>query len=257
MAKYPLLTKKEPEKKLLLSLPKKAGRSNTGRITIRHKGGGVKRLYRIVDFGQEKKGVRGKVIALEYDPNRTAFLMLIEYEDKDRRYQIAPQGIKIGDEIICDDKTEIKIGNRLKIKNVPVGTMVYNVEIIPQKGGQMVRGAGTSARVLAHEGKYTHLQMPSGEVRKVLQECFASLGQVSHPEKRFEKIGKAGPRRLKGWRPTVRGKAMVPAAHPHGGGEGKAPIGLKYAKTFSGKPARGVRTRKRKLTDKYIIKRRK
>jgi large subunit ribosomal protein L2 len=257
MAKYPLLTQKEPEKNLLLALPQKAGRSVSGRITVRHRGGGVKRLYRIVDFGQEMQGQQGKVIALEYDPYRTAFLMLLEYPDGKKRYQIAPHGIKIGDEVICQEKAEPKIGNRMKLKNIPVGTLVYNIELIPGRGGQLVRSAGTAAKVLAHEGKYTHLEMPSKEIRKVLQECFASVGQVSHPEKRFEKVGKAGSNRLKGRRPHVRGSAMTPASHPHGGGEGKAPIGLKYPKTPWGKHALGVKTRKRKWTDKYIIKRRK
>ncbi len=257
MAKYKLVTKKEPEKKLLISLKKKAGRSNSGRITVRHRGGGVKRLYRIVDFGQEKLGIPAKVVALEYDPYRTAFLMLLEYADGEKRYQIAPYGIQVGDEIICEEKTEIKIGNRMRLKSIPVGTIVYNIEIEPNRGGKMVRGAGTGAKVLALEGKYVHLEMPSKEIRKVSQECFASIGQVSHPEKRFEKVGKAGGRRLKGWRPTVRGSAMNPPDHPHGGGEGKSPIGLKYPKTPWGKPARGVNTRKRNWTDKFIIKRRK
>lgn len=256
MAKYPLLTKKEPEKKLLLRLKKRAGRARSGRITVRHRGGGAKRLYRVVDFDQEKMNLAAKVVALEYDPYRTGFLMLLEYPDGQRRYQLAPHGIKIGSEIICQEKADIALGNRMKLKNIPVGTMVYNVEIIPQKGGQIARGAGTGVKVLAHEGKYTHLQMPSGEIRKILQECFASIGQVSHPEKRFEKIGKAGRARLKGRRPQVRGTAMNPVSHPHGGGEGKAPIGLKYPKTPWGKPALGVKTRKRKWTDKYIVSRR-
>lgn len=254
--KYKLLTKKKPEKRLLKYLKKRAGRARSGRITVRHRGGGAKRLYRIVDFGQEKLGIPAKVIALEYDPNRTAFLMLLEYSDGEKRYQLAPHEIKIGDEIICDEKAEIKIGNRMKLKNIPIGTMVYNVEIQPGKGGKLIRSAGTSAKVLAQEGNFTHLEMPSKEIRKISQECFATIGQVSHPEKRFEKIGKAGRKRLKGWRPAVRGSAMVPPDHPHGGGEGKAPIGLKYPKTPWGKPALGVKTRKRKWTDKLIIKRR-
>ena len=257
MAKYKLLTKKEPEKKLLLALPKRAGRGHFGRITVRHRGGGVKRMYRLVDFGQEKINIPAKVVALEYDPYRTAFLMLLEYSDGEKRYQIAPHGIKIGDQVLCQEKAEVKLGNRLKLKNIPVGTTVYNVELLPNRGGQLAKAAGTGVNVLAQEGKYTHLAMPSGEVRKVLGECFASVGQVSHPEKRFEKVGKAGKSRLKGWRPTVRGKAMTPVSHPHGGGKGKSPIGLKHPKTPWGKPALGVKTRKRKWTDKYIIKRRK
>jgi large subunit ribosomal protein L2 len=252
-----LLTKKEPEKRLLLAFKKRAGRARTGRITVRHRGGGVKRLYRIVDFGQEKLGIPGKVIAVEYDPYRTAFIALVEYQDGEKRYILAAHDLKVGDEIICAEKTEIKIGNRMKLKNIPVGTQVYNIELEPGRGGKIVKAAGTSAKVLAQEEKFTHLEMPSGEIRKVSQECFASIGQVSHPEKKFEKIGKAGRRRLKGWRPTVRGTAMNPPSHPHGGGEGRAPIGLKYPKTPWGKPALGVKTRKRRWTDKYIIKRRK
>lgn len=257
MKKYSLLTKKKPEKKLLLSLKRRAGRARSGRITVRHRGGGVKRLYRIVDFGQAKIGIPAKVIALEYDPYRTAFLMLLEYSDKEKCYQIAPHEIKIGEQIICAEKAEIQTGNRMKLKNIPVGTMVYNIEIEPGKGGKLVKGAGGGAQILAHQDNFTHLRFPSGEIRKIPQECFASIGQVSHPEKRFEKIKKAGRKRLKNWRPQVRGKAMTPPAHPHGGGEGKAPIGLKYPKTPWGKPALGVKTRKRKWTDKYIIKRRK
>lgn len=252
-----LLTKKEPEKRLLLPLKKRAGRGVSGRITVRHRGGGVKRLYRIVDFGEEKLGMVGKVIAIEYDPNRTAFLALVEYQDKEKRYLLAPKDLKVGDEIFCSEKTEIKIGNRMKLKNIPVGTQVYNIELEPGKGGKLVRSAGTSAKVMAQEEGFTHLEMPSKEIRKVSNQCFASIGQVSHPEKKFEKIGKAGRRRLKGWRPTVRGSAMNPPDHPHGGGEGKTPIGLKHPKTPWGKPALGVKTRKRKWTDKFIIKRRK
>ena len=252
-----ILTKKKPEKKLLLPLKKKAGRGVSGRITIRHRGGGVKRLYRLIDFGQEKLGVAGKVIALEYDPNRTAYIALIEYADGEKRYILAPKDLKIGDEITCQETAQIKIGNRMKLINVPVGTPVYNIELEPGKGGKIVRSAGTSAKVLAQEPPYTHLEMPSKEIRKVSQQCFASIGQVSHSEKRFEIIGKAGRRRLKGWRPTVRGTAMIPPSHPHGGGEGKTPIGLKHPKTPWGKPAKGVKTRKKKWTEKLIIKRRK
>lgn len=240
-----------------MALKKRAGRARSGRITIRHRGGGVKRLYRIVDFGQEKLEIPAKVIALEYDPYRTAFLSLLEYQDGEKRYSLAPKDLKVGDEIICAEKAEIKIGNRIKLKNIPVGTQVFNIELEPGKGGKLARGAGTAAKVLAQEAGLTHLTLPSGEIRKVSQECFATIGQVSHPEKRFEKIGKAGRVRLKGFRPTVRGTAMNPCDHPHGGGEGKTPLGLKGPKTPWGKPARGVKTRKRKKwTGKYIIKRR-
>lgn len=252
-----ILTKKNPEKRLLLSLGKSAGRSSSGRITVRHRGGGVKRLYRVVDFGEEKLGILGKVIALEYDPNRTAYLALIRYQDGEKRYILAPHQIKVGDEISCSETAEIKTGNRMKLKNIPVGTQVYNIELEPGKGGKLLRSAGTAAIILSQEGDFSHLEMPSKELRKIKAECFASIGQVSHPEKRFEELKKAGRRRLKGWRPTVRGGAMNPPDHPHGGGQGKSPIGLKYPKTPWGKPARGVRTRKKKWTDKMIIKRRK
>lgn len=257
MKLYKLLTKKKPEKKLLLSLKRRAGRTCSGRITVRHRGGGVKRLYRLIDFGQEKLAISGKVIALEYDPNRTAYIALIEYEDGEKKYILAPKDLKIADEIICQETAELKIGNRIKLINIPVGTQVYNIELELGKGGKIVRSAGTSAKVLAQEPPYTHLELPSKEIRKIPQQCFASIGQVSHPEKRFEVIGKAGRRRLKGWRPTVRGTAMNPPDHPHGGGEGKSPIGLKYPKTPWGKPAKGVKTRRKKWTEKLIIKRRK
>jgi len=253
-----IITKKKPEKKLTVYIKKKAGRSTqTGRVCVRHRGGGVKRLYRIVDFGQEKFKIPGKVVALEYDPNRTAYIMLVEYEDGEKRYRLAPHEIKVGDEIICAEKAEIKVGNRMKLKEIPIGTSVFNVELVPGKGGKIVRAAGTSAKVVGQEEKYTILELPSKEIRKVFNECFATIGQVSHPEHIFEDIGKAGKMRLKGWRPTVRGSAMNPVDHPHGGGKGKAPIGMPYPKTPWGKPARGIKTRKKKWTDKLIIKRRK
>ena len=255
--KKEILSKKEPEKRLLLAFGKKAGRGKNGRITIRHRGGGVKRLYRIVDFGQEKLNVPGKVIALEYDPNRTSFLALIEYQDGEHRYILAPHQIKVGDEITCAEKTEIKIGNRMKLKNMPIGTQVFNIELEPGKGGKLVRSAGALAKIVANEDGFTHVEMPSREIRKIFWDCFATIGQVSHPEWRFRDLGKAGKRRLKGWRPTVRGTAMNPPDHPHGGGSGKSPIGLKHPKTPWGKPARGVKTRKKRWTEKMIIKRRK
>jgi large subunit ribosomal protein L2 len=251
------VTKKKPEKALLLAFKKRGGRSSSGRISIRHRGGGVKRLYRIVDFGQKKLDVKGTVKAIEYDPNRTSFLALVEYEDGTKGYILASADLKVDDHVICSEKAEVKTGNRMKLKNIPVGTEVYNIEIEKDRGGKLVRSAGTSAKIIAHEGKYAHLEIASKEVKKVLQECFASIGQVSHPGKRFEKIGKAGRRRLKGWRPSVRGTAMNPPDHPHGGGTGKSPIGMKHPKTRWGKIAFGVRTRKKKWTDKLIIKRRK
>lgn len=251
-----ILSAKRPEKNLLLDLKRNPGRGSNGRVTTRHKGGGVKKLYRIVDFGQEKMDIKGKVIALEYDPYRTSFIMLVEYGSI-KRYRIAPQGIKIGDEIICADEVPLKTGNRTKIKNIPVGTMVYEVELVPSLGGKIVRSAGSGAKVLAQEGKFTNIQMPSGEVRKVLSECYASIGMVSYPEWRYVVIGKAGRSRLRGIRPSVRGTAMNPVDHPHGGGEGRQPIGLKYPKTPWGKHALGVKTRGKKWTDKYILSRRK
>lgn len=251
-----IFTKKEPEKRLLLALKERAGRARSGRITVRHKGGGVKRLYRIIDFGEEKLNISAKVIAIEYDPNRTSFICLLEYEDGEKRYQICPQGLRVGDTIICAEKTEIKTGNRMKLKNIPIGTQVYNIEVEPGRAGKLVRGAGSLAEVIAQEEKYTHLVFPSSEVRKIFSECYASIGQVSFPEHKFIKIGKAGVSRHKGRRPTVRGSAMNPPDHPHGGGEGRTSIGLKHPKTPWGKPALGVKTRKKKWTDKLIIQRR-
>ena len=252
-----ILTKKEPEKSLLLKLKKRAGRNNQGKITVRHRGGGAKRKYRMVDFGQEKIGVKAKVSAIEYDPYRTAFLILLEYEDGKKRYRLAPEKIKVGDEVVCEEKTALKNGNRLMIKNIPVGTLIYNIELVPGEGGKIVRSAGSSAKVLAHEGKYSTIQMPSGEIRKVFQKGFASVGEVSHSEWRYVDIKKAGNSRLRGRRPSVRGSAMNPVDHPHGGGEGRTSIGLKHPKTPWGKPALGVKTRKKKWTNKLIIKRRK
>ncbi len=250
--------KKKPEKSLLRPIRKKAGRNRTGRITVRHRGGGVKRHYRVIDFGQERMGETAKVLGIEYDPNRTCDIALVEYPDAKKSYLLAPDGLKEGDEIIVDEKAPLKTGNRMRLKNIPVGTMVYNIELTPDRGGRIARGAGASAQVMAHEGKYTNLKMPSTEIRKVFSECFASIGQLSNPEHRFEKIGKAGRVRLKGRRPRVRGSAMNPVDHPHGGGEGKAPIGLKHPKTKWGKPALGVKTRRKKrYSNKFIVQRRK
>lgn len=251
-----ILTKKKPEKKLLLFLKKKGGRGSDGRITVRHKGGGARRLYRIVDFGEKKLNIPAVVIAIEYDPYRTAFICLLKYEDGEKRYRLCPYGLKVGDKVICAEEAEIKTGNRMKLKNISVGTQVFNVEIKPGEGGVLVKGAGTSAKIISQEEGFTYLEMPSSEIRRISQECFASIGQVSKPEHRFIILKKAGRVRLKGIRPSVRGTAMVPADHPHGGGEGKAPIGLKHPKTPWGKPALGVKTRKKKWTDKFIIKRR-
>lgn len=262
---FSLLTTKKPEKKLLKYIKRNVGRGSSGRITVRHKGGGVKKLYRVIEFSQSRMDDPAKVIALEYDPNRTAFIALIEYKNlprdkasKEKQYIIAPQGLKVGDEIVFSEKALLEIGNRTKLKNIPVGTAVYNIELEAGKGGKVVRSAGSSAQVLAQDGDYTNLKMPSTEIRKFKSECFASIGAVSNPENRFYTIGKAGKSRLKGRRPHVRGSAMNPVDHPHGGGEGRQPIGLKYPKTPWGKHALGVKTRNRKKwSNKLIIQRRK
>jgi len=256
---FSLLTKKRAEKSLLKYVRRSVGRSKaSGRITVRHKGGGVKRMYRIIEFSQTKMDSPANVIALEYDPNRTGFIALIEYTDNVKQYIIAPQGLKVGDSIIFSQKAPLTPGNRTALKNISVGTNVYNIELEPGKGGILVRSAGSAAQVLAQENGFTNLKMPSSEVRKVKDECFATIGMVSNPENRFYRIGKAGKSRLKGRRPHVRGSAMNPVDHPHGGGEGRQPIGLKHPKTPWGLPALGVKTRyKKKWTNKYIISRRK
>lgn len=253
---FSMLTKKRPEKRLVISLKKSGGRGKSGRITVRHRGGGAKKLYRIIDFGQDKIDIRASVISLEYDPYRSSFIMLLQYQDGEKRYRILPQDLKVGDEVICSKKCEIRSGNRMELKNILVGTMVYNIELEPNRKGKIVRGAGTAAKILAQEEGYTHLILPSTEFRKVKGECFASVGVVSRAEHKYTKLGKAGKNRYRGWRPTVRGTAMNPCDHPHGGGEGRASIGMPAPKTPWGKPALGVRTRKKKRTDKFIIRRR-
>lgn len=256
---FSLLTKKRAEKRLVKYLRRSAGRSAaSGRITVRHKGGGVKKLYRVIEFAQTKMSAPAEVLALEYDPNRTAFIALLEYGDKTKQYIIAAQDLKVGDEVLFAEKTPLKIGNRMQLKYIPVGTNVYNVELEPGKGGKMVRSAGSGAAVLAQENGYTNLKMPSTEIRQVKDECFATIGMVSNPENRYYTIGKAGKSRHKGRRPHVRGSAMNPVDHPHGGGEGRQPIGLKHPKTPWGRPALGVKTRNvKKWTSKLIISRRK
>jgi len=245
-------------KQLLRRIKTTGGRSkNTGRITVRHRGGGTRRLWRVIDFGQEHLGIKGKISTIEYDPNRNAFIALIEYENNEKGYIVVPSDVKVGEEILCDEKTEVKVGNRMKLKNIPAGTTVYNIELEPGRGGKMVRSAGTAAQVSAQEGKYTHIVLPSSEARKVLQEAFASIGSVSNPEFRYKRIKNAGSVRNKGRRPRVRGVAMNPVDHPHGGGEGRSGIGMKHPKTPWGKPALGVKTRKKKWTDKLIVERRK
>ncbi len=250
------LSKKKPQKSLIFSLKKKSGRNFQGRITVRHRGGGSKKFYRMIDFSQKKMNIAGKVAAIEYDPNRTAFIALIEYQDKTKGYILAPQKLKEGDEIIVSESAPINPANRMKLKNIPVGTEVHNIELQPFGGGKIVRSAGSSATVLAQEGGYAHLLLPSKEIRKIHSECFASIGALSHQEHRFIRIPKAGTMRLKGRRPQVRGTAMNPVDHPHGGGEGRTGIGMPHPKTPWGKPALGVKTRKRKHTNQFILQRR-
>ncbi len=250
------ITKSKPEKSLVYSRSKKSGRNMYGRITVRHRGGGHKTKVRIVDFKRKKTGIPAKVTAIEYDPNRSARLALLTYADGEKRYIIAPLGIKVGDKLMSGEKAEIRTGNNLPIKNIPVGTMIHNIELIEGRGGQMVRSAGASAQLLAKEGEYAHLRLPSGEVRLVRQACSATIGQVGNVEHSQIKLGRAGRKRLMGIRPTVRGSAMTPRDHPHGGGEGRSPIGMPGPKTPWGKPTLGYRTRRNKKTNKYIVRRR-
>ncbi len=253
--KKTILSKNKPQKSLLRVLKQTGGKNNTGRITVRHKGGGVKRMYRIIDFGQHRLGEKATVMSLEYDPNRTCHIALLKYNDNEQKYIIAPDGLIVGDELVCSDVAPIKPGNRMRLKNIPVGSMAHNIELFPMAGGKMARSAGNGVIVMGHEEKYTQLKMPSTEVRKVLGECFASVGQVSNPEHRFKQIGKAGTARKMGIRPSVRGSAMNACDHPHGGGKNKQPIG-KHPRTAWGKPALGVRTRKKSWTSNLILKRR-
>lgn len=254
------ITKTEPEKSLVVNMRRKSGRNNTGKITVRHQGGGVKRLYRLVDFRQQKFDVAAEVKAIEYDPNRGARIALIEYADGSRSYLLAPQGIKVGDSVISSrGKIDAKIGNRMPLEYIPVGLFVYNIELTPGKGGQIVRGAGNGAQLQVFEGDYAQIKLPSGEVRLVKKNCLASIGMVSNPDYNLIRWGKAGRIRKLGIRPTVKGKNMNPVDHPHGGGEGHSPIGLKGGpKTQWGKKARGVKTRKpEKWSDKFILQKRK
>lgn len=256
VASFDEVTKTKPEKSLTVRLVKNSGRNNQGRITVRHRGGGAKKIYRIVDFKRtDKVGIPGKIAAVEYDPNRTAYIMLVQYKDGEKRYHIAPTTAKVGDTIITADKGEIQDGNRMLIKNIPVGYNIYNVELHEGKGGQMARSAGSAVKLVSLEGgKHAQILMPSGEVRLVSKKCYATIGTVSNVEHGNIKIGKAGRKRHMGRRPQVRGKAMNAVDHPHGGGEGGASIGLKNPKTPWGLPALGFKTRKRKYTNKMIVK---
>ena len=250
------ITKKKPEKSLTVPLKRKAGRNRQGRITVRHRGGGAKRMLRLIDFKRDNFGVPGKVAAIEYDPNRSARIALIHYADGDKRYILWPVGLKVGDTVVCGPEAEIRPGNALPLRRMPLGTAVHNVELALKRGGQLVRSAGGSAQVMAKEERYVLVRLPSGEIRKILADCLATVGQVGNAEHSQIKLGRAGRARLMGRRPTVRGSAMSPRDHPHGGGEGKAPIGLPGPKTPWGKPALGYRTRRRKGSDKYIVRRR-
>ncbi len=252
------ITRTEPERSLLAPRKQKAGRNNQGRITVRHRGGGHKRRYRIIDFKRDKWGVPGKVVSIEYDPNRSARIALIAYMDGEKRYIIAPLGLKVGDMVMSGPGAEVKVGNALPLGEIPVGTMIHNIELTPGRGGQLVRAAGTSAQLMAKEGDYAIVRLPSGEMRKIHITCMATIGQVSNPDHINVNLGKAGRKRWLGWRPTVRGSAMDPEAHPHGGGEGRAPIGLPHPKTPWGKPALGYKTRRKfKPSDRFIVRRRK
>ncbi|OIQ59058.1 50S ribosomal protein L2 [Moorella thermoacetica] len=249
------ITATEPYKPLVEPLKKTGGRNNQGRLTVRHRGGGHKRLYRVIDFKRDKDGIPGRVATIEYDPNRSANIALINYADGEKRYILAPENLQVGDQVISGPEADIKVGNALPLSQIPVGTMVHNVELKPGKGGQMARSAGAGAQLMAKEGGYALLRLPSGEVRKVQESCRATVGQVGNLDWENINIGKAGRKRWLGIRPTVRGVVMNPVDHPHGGGEGRAPVGRKHPVTPWGKPAMGAKTRKkRKPSDKLIVK---
>jgi large subunit ribosomal protein L2 len=257
VASFDEITTTKPEKSLLVTLKKHAGRNNSGTITVRHRGGGTTRKYRMIDFKHtDKLNIEGKVVSVEYDPNRTGYIMLVQYKDGEKRYHIAPSEIKVGDTISAREKGRVKTGNRMLLRFIPVGFSIYNVELHENKGGQLARSAGSSLKLVSLEGEYAQIQMPSGEIRLVSKNCYASIGIVSNVEHSNIKIGKAGRVRNMGRRPQVRGKAMNPVDHPHGGGEGNTSIGLKYPKTPWGMPALGFKTRRRHYTDKMIIRRR-
>lgn len=250
------ITKSKPERSLTEPLRKRGGRNNQGRITVRHRGGGHKRRYRIIDFKRNKSDCAAEVIAIEYDPNRSARIALLEYEDGERRYIIAPLGVTVGARIASGELAELRPGHAMPLKRIPVGTVVHNIELRPGKGGQIARSAGVSAQIVAKEGKYATLRLPSNEMRKIHENCMATIGQVGNAEHGNVKIGKAGRARWLGWRPGVRGTAQDPASHPHGGGEGRTGIGMPAPKTPWGLPALGVRTRSNKRTDVFIVRRR-
>ncbi|MFQ5997290.1 MAG: 50S ribosomal protein L2 [Dehalococcoidales bacterium] len=255
-ATFEEITKDKPEKSLLVPLKKRGGRSNQGKITVRHRGGGVKRRLRKIDFKRDKVGVPGRVAAIEYDPNRSARIALIYYADGEKRYILAPVGLNIRDTVMSGSDAEVKPGNALPLKLIPTGTLIHNVELQKGKGGQLVRSAGSAAQLMVKEGEYALVRLASGEMRRIRGDCLATIGQVGNVDHQNIELGKAGRKRLLGWRPTVRGSAMTPRDHPHGGGEGRSPVGLAGPKTPWGKPALGYRTRKPKASDKLIVKRR-
>ncbi len=250
------ITTDKPEKSLVVTIKKNGGRNNQGRITVRHKGGGEKRKYRIIDFKRNKRDIPGVVATIEYDPNRSANIALINYKDGEKRYIIAPKDLKVGMEIVSGENADIKVGNALPIMNIPVGTVIHNIELKPGKGGELARSAGASAQILGREGNYVMVRLSSGEQRKILGTCYATIGEVGNEDYELVKLGKAGRSRHMGIKPTVRGSVMNPNDHPHGGGEGRAPIGRKGPITPWGKPALGYKTRKKKASDKLIVRRR-
>ena len=257
VASFEEITTDVPEKSLLVSMKRKAGRNAQGKITVRHRGGGTKRKYRIIDFKRNKDGIPAKVATIEYDPMRSAYISLVVYADGEKRYILAPVGLKVGDVVVSGEGADIKVGNAMQLKHMPVGTFIHNIELQAGKGGQLVRSAGTSAQLMAKEGNYATLRLPSGEMRYVRIECRATIGTVSNTTHEIINIGKAGKKRHLGWRPTVRGSVMNPNDHPHGGGEGKSPIGRPSPVTPWGKPALGYKTRKKnKASDKLIVSRR-
>jgi large subunit ribosomal protein L2 len=250
------ITRGKPYRPLLRDNRQRAGRNHKGRITVRHRGGGHKRRYRVIDFKRDKLNIPARVESIEYDPNRSARIALVLYRDGERRYIIAPLGLMVGDTVMSGTDADVRIGNTLPIRAIPVGSLLHNVELEPGRGGQLARAAGTSAQLLAKEGSYAQIRLPSGEVRLVHENCMATIGQVGNTEHGNIKLGKAGRKRWLGWRPAVRGSAMDPNSHPHGGGEGRSPIGLPGPKTPWGKPALGMKTRRNKRTDRFIIRRR-
>ncbi len=255
-ANFEEITKSKPEKSLLRPLKKKAGRSNQGKITVRHRGGGAKRRLRVLDFKRDKPSIPGRVVSIEYDPNRSARIALINYADGEKRYILAPSGLEVNNVIKSGGDAEVKPGNALPLKLIPTGTLIHNIELETGGGGQLVRSAGAAAQLMAKEGEYALVRLPSGELRRIRGDCLATIGQVGNVDHRSISLGKAGRKRWLGLRPTVRGTAMTPRDHPHGGGEGRSPIGLPGPKTPWGKPALGYKTRKPKASDRLIIKRR-